>query len=379
MNINNRYIGTILTKLQNWRIAIYTMHAVDGMAGSLIGIFIPIYFLSLGYSVAQIFIFFIINNLLILLFFFVAGWVAQRFGLLQTLVMRLIFLLINLVLLYYLKNQPSFFYFISALSAIELALYWFPLHVVFAKSSELDTMGKHVGSLFALPSLVGLFIPLIGAGITAWLGFSALFLFAGIIYLISIIPVIFMAKIPIVVNINFDRILTYLRNYKKYFVAEFFQGISSEVEGYILPIFLFLTFNDILTIGFIGTFLSLGSAIFTLFIGKLSDKIDRKQMLRAGALAMILIWVGRYFSINQISFFMLSIASGFLGALISVPFNSIFYINAKKSDVEDFVIFREIPISLGRVVLYSTGLLLVSQVKITFLFSMAAYLFMLIF
>lgn len=372
-------IKNILNKLKDWRFATYTMQSINGMAGGLVGIFIPIYFLSIGYSVSQIFIFFIINNFSILVFFFVASWFAKYFGLVKTLLIRLLFLAVNLFLLYNLKNWPDFFYFISVLSAIELAFYWFPLHVVFAKSSESETMGEHVSKLFALPSLVGIVIPLIGAGITTLLGFKALFIVAGIIYLVSIIPFLFVGKIPIEININFNRIIDYARRYKKYFVAEFFLGISSEVEAYILPIFLFLTFNNILSIGFLATFLGLGSAIFTLLVGKYSSRIDRKKFLRAGAIVMIVIWIGRYLSIDQTSFYILSILAGFLSALISVPFNSIFYINAKNNQVEDFVIFREIPISLGRIMLYGAGLFIISQIKISFLISVIPYVFLLFF
>jgi MFS family permease len=372
-------IKNILNKFKDWRFSTYAMQSIDGMAGGLVGIFIPIYFLSIGYSVSQIFIFFIINNFSILVFFFVASWFAKNLGLVKTLFARLVFLALNLFLLYNLKAWPSFFYLISVLSAIELAFYWFPLHVVFAKSAESETMGEQVSKLFALPSLVGIVIPLIGAGISTLFGFKALFIVAGIIYLISIVPFLFVGHIPIEVKINFSRIIDYAHRYKKYFVAEFFLGISSEVEAYILPIFLFLTFSNILSIGFLATFLGLGSAIFTLLVGKYSSRIEKKKFLRTGAVVMIVIWVGRYFSIDQVLFYILSILAGVLNALISVPFNSIFYINAKNNHVEDFIIFREIPISLGRIMLYSIGLLFVSQIKISFLISVIPYVFLLFF
>jgi len=164
-------IKKILDKFKDWRFAIYAMQSIDGMAGGLVGIFIPIYFLSIGYSVPQIFIYYIINNFLILIFFFVASWLAKNFGLVRTLFIRLLFLALNLFLLYNLKTWPRFFYLVSVLSAIEVAFYWFPLHVAFAKSAESEKIGEHVSELFAFPSLVGTVIPLIGAGISSLLGF----------------------------------------------------------------------------------------------------------------------------------------------------------------------------------------------------------------
>ncbi len=370
---------SFLSRFKDWRIATYAMHSIEGMASGVIGIFMPIYFLTLGYSVAQIFIFLLVNYFLLLFFIFITGWFAKKFGLVNTLLIRLLFVFIGLVLLVNLKNWPDSFYAISVLNAVKTAFYWFPLHVIFAKSSENKAMGDHVGKLIALPSLVKLIVPLLGAGITFLFGFKALFIFAGAIYIISIIPFLFISKIPIEVNISFGKIIDYTRRYKKYFIAEFLLSVSQEVENYILPIFLFLTFNDIFTIGLLATFLGLGSAIFTLLIGKYSDRIDRKKFLRAGAIAMVIIWVGRYLAVDELSFYALSILAGFVGVLIAVPFSSIFYINAKNNHIEDFVIFREIPIFMGKMFVYGAGLILISQIKLTFLISIAPYLFLLIF
>ena len=258
--------------------------------------------------------------------FFLANWFAEKFGLVGALLLRLLFLSLSLFLLYNLKSWPNGFYLISILSAAEIAFYWFTLHVVFAKSSKIEAMGDHISKLIALPSLVKLVVPLIGAGVSILFGFKTLFIFAGFIYVFSIIPFLFNGHIPIEVHISFSGIMDYARRYKRYFVAEFLLNMQGEIEGYVLPIFLFLTFHNVLSIGFLATFLSLGGAVFTLLIGKYSDRIDRKKILRAGAFAMMIIWIGFYFSINQTTFYALSALSGFLGALISVPFGSIFYI-----------------------------------------------------
>lgn len=368
-----------LSRLKDWRIATYAMHSIDGVASGLVGIFMPIYFLTLGYSVSQIFIFLLLNYFLLLFFIFIVGWFAHKFGLSKTLLVRLLVVILGLILLVNLKSWPEFFYLISVLNAVKIAFYWFPLHVIFAKSAENKAMGDHVGKLFALPGLAKLAAPLLGAGITFVFGFKALFVFAGVIYLISITPFLLISKIPIEVNINLSKIIDYTRRYKRYFIAEFFLSISQEVENYILPIFIFLAFGNIFTIGFLATFLGLGATIFTLFIGKHSDRTDRKKVLRIGAVVMALIWFGRYLAADEISFYALSILAGFFGVLITVPFSSIFYINAKNNHIENFVIFREIPIFFGKMFVYGAGLILVSQIKLTFLLSAIPYLFLLIF
>ena len=372
-------IKSISKNYKDWRYAVYAMQSFDSIAGGLIGVFMVIYFLTLGYSVAQIFIFFIINNIAILILFFVVGVFAKHFGLAKTLLIRLVFLFFSLFLIYNLDKFPEYFYVISVLSAAEVAFKMFPVHVMFAKNAKKELMGDHVGKLFAIPKLIKLFVPMLGATITYYFGFKALFVFAGMIYAIPVIPLLFVEKIPVEVNINLERILDYIRRYKKYFFAELFLSISGELEYYIMPMFIFLTFKNIFSIGILTTFLSLGSAIFMMIVGKYSDKVGKRKFMRIGAIVMMIIWLGFYFATSQESYFILSFFSGFLGALILIPFSSIFYINAKDNHVEDFVIFREIPLSIGRVLLYGIGLFLVGHIKIIFLFSLLPFLFLMFF
>ena len=367
----------LAVKFQDWKFAIYVMHLANGIAGSLVGIFIPIYFLTLGYSLSQVFIFFIVNNFAILLFSLTASRFAKQFGLVKTLLLRLIFLFLNLFLLYNLKTLPNSFYLISVLSAAEIAFYWFTVHVVFAKSSEIESIGEHVGKLAVIPKMASLVSPLLGAGITALFGFRALFLFAGGAFLVSVVPFLLIEKIPLEVKLNFHGVVDYIKRYKKYFVAEFLMSIPGEIEGFVLPIFLFLTFRDVLSVGFLATCLALGGVVFTLLVGKYSDRVSRKTFMRIGSVVLIAAWLGMYLANNQLSFYGLSGIIGFFGALVFVPFSSIFYINAKNNHIEDFVIFRELPISLGRILLYVTALFLLTNIKLTFLFSSLPFLFFL--
>jgi MFS family permease len=365
--------------MKNWRKAIYAMQSIEGIAGGLVGIFIPIYMLTIGYPIYQIFLFYIVNNLATLPLFFLAAWLAQRIGISKLIVLRLPILLAQFYLLFNLPALAWSFYLIAILSAIDIAFYWFSLHTVFAKSVNHETMGEQVSNLMAIPGLFALLVPLVGASVSTLFGFHALFWLAGVFYIAAVVPLFFAGHIPVDVRISPGRIWDYCRRYRKYFGAEALLNAIGEVEGYVLPIFLFITFKNILSIGIIAALLGLGSAIFTLFIGRFSDRFDKRKILRVGLLAMLLIWLGRYFAVTQLQYYALSVLAGFFGVLITVPFNALIYKNAKESHVEDFVIFREIPVALGRVLLYGVGLLMVTKVKLTFLVAAGSYLLMLLF
>lgn len=360
--------------MKHWRRAIYLMQTIEGLAGGLIGVFIPIYFLTLGYGLKDIFYFFIVNNLGILVLFFAAALFAHRFGFAKTIGLRLVFLFVNLFLLFNLKAYPGAFYVISLLSAAEIAFYWFPLNVIFAKATDHDKVDEQVGKMMALPSLAKALLPFFGATITALFGFKALFVVAGVFYLASVVPLLFVGHIPVEVRISGRKIIDYVRRFKRYFVLEAFLSIAGEVEGYLLPIFLFLAFKDVLAVGAVATYLSLGSALFTMVVGKFSNHGNAKLFLRAGALSMFLVWLLRFVAETQAAFYLLSVVAGFCSVLISIPFSSMVYRNAKNSHVEDFIIFRELPISFGRVLLYGLALLIASKVKLSFLLAAVSYL-----
>jgi len=359
--------------------ASYLMHSIDGLAGSMVSIFVPIYLLSLNYGLRQIFVFYIVLYLGILIFFYSAGIFASHFGLRKTILLRFPFLFAYLYLLSTLDKSGISLYLICLLNSVQVAFYWFPLHVLFAKNSDGDKIGNDVGKLFALPQTLAIFGPLIGGAIAVTFGFKYLFLAAVILYLASALPLFFIKEFELSININLRKIFNYFKKYPKYFCAEIIANINGEAEYIIWPIFVFITFNNILSIGVVGTSLAIGGVLFTLLIGNLSDKKDKKKFLKLGSFVLILLWIARYYGQNEYTFYFLSILAGFFYVLINVPFNSIIYGMAKKDHIEDFIIFREIPVTLGRLIVYTTAIILASKIKFTFILAGLSYLYFFIY
>jgi MFS family permease len=357
------------------------MHSIDGFAGALIGIFIPIYLLTLGYSVTRIFLFYITTYVGITILFFLAGYLAWHFGLKRTILLRFPFLLAYLIMLYFLPTHPTPLWLLATASSFNIALYWFPLHTIFTRASEHEEMGKNVGKLFALPKIAGIFAPLLGGLLTVSFGFGFLFFFAIILYLASAIPLFYVIELKQTIDFSFSKALKIFRRNPKYFVAEMCSNGSSVVEAVVWPIFIYLSFKNILSIGALGTLLGIGGILFTLFIGRSSDKMDKRFLLRLGALLMIAIWSMRYFGQNEILFYILTILAGFFSILITVPFASIGYGSAKKDEdgTSEFIITREVAVNVGRVLIFSVAILMVNNIKFSFLLSGLAQIYFLFF
>lgn len=178
---------------------------------------------------------------------------------------------------------------------------------------------------------------------------------------------------------KFSQGVKLFKKYPKYFFAEIFDNMGEEVEAIIWPIFIYLSLIKIESVGIAGALLSLGSAVFTLFIGKLSDKYNKKRIIKAGAVLLLIVWILRYYADGEIVFYTLSILSGFFLVLLLVPFTSLIYGIAKKDEdtTDEFFVFREIPVAIGRIVILSIALLVVNNIEITFLAAGVAYLYFL--
>lgn len=351
--------------------AVYLMHSIDGFAGSLAGIFVPVYLLTLKYSVSQILIFYIITYLGLTLFFFLAGYSARRLGLKKTILFRLPFLFFYLIALYFLPTRAVPLYLLALANSFNLAFYWFSLHIIFARASEYHEMGNNVGKLFALPKFAGIFAPLLGGLLTVSFGFGPLFIIDIVLYSVSAMPLFFIEELKQTVSFNFKKVAGLLRSYLRYFIAEFFSNASGVVEAVIWPIFIYLSFKNILSVGALGTALGLGGVLFTLLVGRYSDRINKKIFLRLGGILMLFVWTMRYFGQNEYVFYLLTILAGFFSILIIVPFTSLIYGAAKENhgNVSEFIILREVAVNAGRVLIFLLGIIFVSNIKLTFLLS----------
>lgn len=353
------------------------MHSIDGFAFSLIGIFIPIYLLTLNYSVYQVILFFIIYYAFCLIFSFVSIYLTKYFGVLKIIFLRFPFLFAYLASLYFLQSYSIPLILVAFLGAVQNMFYWIPLHLLFMRNTKQKEMGSSTGKLFAFPKIAGIIAPLIGGLVMASLGFKYLIIFVFLIFLLSIIPILGLKKVKISFEFNFMKGIRLFNKYPKLFIAEFFGNMGDEIEAIIWPIFIYLSLISIASIGIIGTLISLSSFIFTLIIGKLSDKYNKKTILKIGSFLLLLAFSVRYFANNEFIFYTISILSGFFIVMLWIPFSSIMYEVAKKNTTDEFIVFREIPVALGRLFILSIALLFVGNLKIIFPITGLAYLYFL--
>ncbi len=356
----------------------YIMHSIDWFAYTLLGILLPVYFISLGYPIFQVIAYFIVCCFGIAFFFFVAGFFATRFGVKECLFLRLPLRFLQLVMLYFLPQAGFLFFPLAVIHAMQISFYWFPYHVIFTQSASEDRMGRDVGKLSAYTQALSVVAPLTGAFIAFKFGYNYLFLLSGAVHLIAAIPLFYLKNWQSKIRFQPEIIWRLFKKHRKFFFATMNYYLVAEAEGVILPIFVYLTFKNIISVGTIGAMAGGGAVLFTLLIGNFSDKYNKKKLLKLGAALMIIIWVLRYFAVDEKVYYLLSILAGFFMILMAIPINAINYSIAKGENVDEFVVTREIMINVGRIIIYSLALVMSAKINYSFLAAAGALIYFII-
>lgn len=217
--------------------------------------------------------------------------------------------------------------------------------------------------------------PLVGGLIAVAWGFKGLFIIATVLFFIAYIPIIFTKILPIKYNFVFREGLDLYKKYKKYFYSEICNNIGEEVEGVIWPIFVYLSLINIASVGVVGTLLAVSSSVFTLIMGRLADKKNKIRLIKTSAIFIMTVWFLRLAFDNESAFYVLTILSGMVFVILSVPYYSIFYQIAQKEKAAVFFAFREIPVAIARIIVFSLAIIFATNLKMLFLIAGLVYLY----
>jgi hypothetical protein len=184
---------------------IFASHTFNRVSLSIISVYIPIYFLTLGYPITKVIYYFIITHISGLLFgLFLITPLMNKFGLVKVFKFYYPQQILLLALLYLLKTNPIPIELIAVLNGAATFTYWMPLNILLLRHSELKEMGNNMAKFFALPKLFGIFGPLIGALLIPLFGFWPVFTITGIGIIASYYPLANISSTGISVKLNLN-------------------------------------------------------------------------------------------------------------------------------------------------------------------------------
>jgi hypothetical protein len=344
---------------------IYTAHTLNTLALSFISVYVPIYFLTLGYPLSKLIFYYTlvhISGLLFGLFLFVP--LMRKIGIINTLKIYYPLQITFLLFLHLLNSQNIPLEVIALLNGASIYSYWLPLNILFLRHSELKEMGSNFAKFFALPKLFGIAGPLIGALLIPLIGFWSVFLITGIGLITSFYPLVKITNTEMLVSLNLKSSFNRMMRNKSLFLFEGFDNILEESEWF-WAIYVFLLIGSLSTPGIVGSLEAIGGALFTLLIGKYANK-NAKSLIPVAAILLLLISITRIFISVPIHAYLISVGAAFIMTLFLVSYFSTIYKTVKHDKGEEFIILREIPTVLGRLVVFGAIYLSLSNLRFFF-------------
>lgn len=324
---------------------IYIMTLIRSFALSLIGIFVPAYLLDLGYSLDALVFYYISIGVFYGLLNIITVKLSSKIGVKHSIMFSMPFIICYLLLLNSLPTYGWSLYFIAFVGAIYSSLYWPAFHITFLHSSDRDHRGEEYGLYESFVYLPMIFAPLLGGLIISFFGFHLLFYMVCFLLLIAPLPLFFSQDIYEPFTFSLKKMVSQ-RNVRNIFVF-FFEGFSHYAELVLWPILIFIVLKDFLSLGILATLSICGAAVMTYILGRMSDVVSKRKILRASSVFISILWVFRSFAHKFSHFAILNPLAGISFTLFSVPYMALFYNKGARHPAE-FVIFREFALhSLG--------------------------------
>lgn len=337
---------------------VYFSAALRSFSLSLLAIFVPLYlFQNRGFSLGQTLLFFVFYSVMFAVCTPLSASFASRFGLKHSILMAGPLYLLFLASLYFLSNTPLLLVAASSFLGASQAFYWMGLHLVFYHVSHPRHRGEEVGIRAGTAVIATIFGPLLGGVVITFFGFKILFMITALLLLGSAL-FLFLSKeeyeqYHFSVRSMFDK-----RSWKNslFFIS---RGTYVSAEGVIWPLLIFSILGSYISMGLVGSLMSLSSGVLFWATGKYTDQhANRRKIIRWSTFGNSVILVGQSMVTTAAQVFAVSILFSFTNALREAPIGALEYDKAK-GQVAAYFVSREVFICLGRILLL--GLVLMTN------------------
>ena len=331
----------------------FTSIAIRSFALGMVLIFEPIYLYSyFNQSLSFTLLFFGAIYGLYALIAVYGGRIMAKLGLRRAMLFSHFFFFAYYLSLFFIYQSFIFIPLAIILKVIGIALFWPAFHIDFARFSEKGYQGQTVGKMNIVYSIPTVVSPIIGGIILAAAGYPALFITVLAVLLASSIPG-FLSKESHIIYIDsykkaWQRI--FKKENRKTSLAFIADALETSVSIYLWPLFMFVLAISYTAMGGIITFALGIGVLFTLYMGKISDKlISRVWFLNIGSVLTSISWIIKYFVVTPFDAFLAHTLYRICRSSASIPFQTFFYkkVSLKGHEADEFIIYREILVNLS--------------------------------
>lgn len=338
-------------------------HVLRSIALSFVSVYVPAYLLTHGYSLQETILYYaVLHAVGLVAVFILVVPLLGRFGMVTTLRLHYPLTLLNLMLLLLGNGSPLTVWTAAVVGGIANVLHWVPLNILFMRHTEQTSLAKDFSYFFALPKIFGIAGPLIGAVLVVTLGFWANFTIAFIGLLISALSLHALQNDERV-RLHLSHAVSQWTRRKFLFLLECFDNIIEESE-WLWGIIVYLLIGSLTTPGIVSSLEALGGALFTIFVGRYINKQKSTlSILYVSIIGLALIWFARFFIATPLPAYIITVVSSFVMTLFLISYFAIIYRKVKGDQDAEFIILREIPTVLGRMVVFGIALIVATDIE----------------
>ncbi|MCK5510033.1 MFS transporter [Candidatus Parcubacteria bacterium] len=342
---------------------------------SMVVLFVPLFLLEKGYEIGIVAVYYLSFYILSIIGHYALLKVINRIGIKKSLVISYATEIIFCVVLYnYEKLAGAFgnnFYFLFLIiPAVAAAVfYWTAHHIYFFASSHAKNEGAKLGFLYAIPTVLAIFMPFLGGFLITAFGFKLTFVISIILLILASFVLFLSRSINARIDIQTEKIFDFYKDNKNWIY--FIQGVDFFVAGIIWPIYMFVMSISFLSMGFIYIFANAADAVSCYVSGKISDKIGTRNLGRFGVIVHAISLALRAFSEKVFSMSIILTLGGLSSAAMQVSLDSAFYKHSHKN-IGSAMMNRELYMHLGRIfmILFFLFCLLIWSIHISLIITM---------
>jgi MFS family permease len=323
--------------------------AIRNFALGLISLFIPIYLLQKGFSVRQVVLYFIIYLGVLALGSLLAGFLSRVIKFKWLMVTHYPLFLITLWFLYSVGTDFNKLLIVAIAQGLTASLFWLGHHLKFRMFSTHAHRGVDTGLEYTLKEIASALAPVFGGLLIGLVSAQLLFIVSGLIYILAIIPLLFVPHIDVVFE------PAYLFEFRenlgthelRYWII---YGLVDVVLAFIWPLFIYLTIAQRYEIlGLLAGISLVVVLIENIVAGAIYDK-GNKKLLTYGAWATSLVFVAMYLAQTIIHVIGINIIKDVAANMLKVPLVAQTYNDSENtSHLMDYFIKQEIVINAAKI------------------------------
>ena len=256
---------------------------------------------------------------------------------------------------------------VAIFSALQTAFYYMPFNIMFARAAREEKMGESVGRLYSYSQLACMAAPLFGGLAAIAGGFPVLIVISGSIFFAASFLFFFIPNDQAAIGFDFRKAVAMFKKHTRYAFIQIFYFFQKTLEDVIWPVFIYLAFGSIFSVGMAGALIGLGGCLFMVLVGKRADAGNKNFLFKIGGIFLVAIWLLRFFIKGEFNYYILTVCAGFFGILASVPFEAYTFNKSKKGNTAEFMIFRESLLLASRLLAFGLVFALASRLDYTFI------------